>query len=110
VLREEIEELFAEAGAGFPAQAFITAYSRGAEDGGHALQFGLHVFGTRRPDRKCRRTALAREENSKTTLRRRDDKIRAAILAGERPASLAKKRGRPPTTWLRIAKELGVEL
>ena len=109
MLREEIEELFAEAGAGFPMRAFIAAPWRN-EDGGHALQFGLHVFGTRRPDRKCRRTALAREENSKTTLRRRDDKIRAAILAGERPASLVKKRGRRPTTWLRIAKELGVEL
>lgn len=38
------------------------------------------------------------------------EKIRAALLRGERPGSGKGKRGRPPVRWLAMAKELGIDI
>jgi len=98
-ITEEVEALFQD----IPANGSGLFIFR---DGRPRLAAGFHTFCL-----KPRvRSVASKKSNSRATLARRDEKIRVAILAGERPKKKAGARGRPPTTWLRIAKELGVSL
>lgn len=92
---EEIAEVFADAG-----KSGECYWRRRWAD------YGFHV--TRISDFRVRgpKTAAQKRADSQATLARRDGEYRARLLAGERP----KNNRRPATRWVRIAKELGIDL
>lgn len=67
------------------------------------------------PEEALERRRTAKREwwaRSRTVASRVDRRVavRQALLAGERPKWKKGDRGRPPTLWIEIAKELGINL
>jgi hypothetical protein len=81
-----------------------------AEDGpmfDRRLLRGMHIVNERHdapltPKQRARHTVMCQVAAHA--------RIKAAILAGERPRSVKSGRGRPPKRWLCVAAELGIDL
>lgn len=111
-LEEEVAELFAEAQEIVPditiRQALIACRAgrrlASLNNDTNVVAESMTIVNTERKRDDPARLAYLRRYEHKTG----DRKIRDRILAGERPRLGG--RGRPPTRWFRVAKEMGIDL
>jgi hypothetical protein len=112
-LHAEIEEMFAAlqpardevstGDAAFPLGQAGRGHGGGPGGKNNVFNRGYRVFTPNPVKTPERKAAMCRYERGYAA-----DRIRERLLAGERPK--VGGRGRPPTRWLKIAAELGIDL